>query len=104
MGPGTMKVADGTRFLFHHTDSRIRIWQKYYECMHPSFQMTALQISAGRFMVWGVFSSNMISPLISMDTNLISSLHLNITTFPVYTLIAIMFPYEDGHIQRDNAP
>ncbi|GBL99218.1 hypothetical protein AVEN_140681-1 [Araneus ventricosus] len=72
--------------------------------MDLSCQMTTVQGSGGEIMVWGMFSWSTMNLLITVDTTLNSTAYPNVVADHVHSLIAILFPYGDGHIQWDTAP
>ncbi|GBM40730.1 hypothetical protein AVEN_162192-1 [Araneus ventricosus] len=43
-------------------------------------------------------------PLISVDTTLNRTAYINVVAEHVDSFMVIMFPYGDGHFQRDTAP
>jgi len=53
---------DESRFLFRHSEGRVRIWRKQKENMDPSFLVTTVQAGGGGVMVWGMFSWHTFGP------------------------------------------
>nr|KAF6330375.1 hypothetical protein mMyoMyo1_012365 [Myotis myotis] len=96
--------SDESRFQLHHADSRVRIWQKQHESMHPTCMSTSLQAGGGSVMVWGMFSWHDLGPLIRVEQRLNSTTYLSIIADQVHPIMLMAYPNGDGFFQQDNAP
>nr|KAF6360092.1 hypothetical protein mMyoMyo1_011050 [Myotis myotis] len=95
---------DESRFQLHHSDGRVRIWQKQHESMHPTCISTTLQAGEGSVMVWGMFSWHDLGLLICVEQCLNSTTYLSIVADQVYPIMLMVYPNGDGFFQQGNAP
>ncbi len=72
--------------------------------MDPSCLVSTVQAGGGGVMVWGIFSSHTLGPLVPVEYRLNATAYLSIVADHVHRFMTTVYPSSDGYFQQDNAP
>ncbi len=92
--------SDESRFLWRHSDGRVRIWRKDHESMDPSCLVSTIQAAGGGVMVWGIFSWHTLGPLVPIEHRLYATAYLSIVADHVHPFMTTVYPSSDATSSR----
>ncbi len=95
-------ASDESRFLWRHSDGRVRIWHKEHESMDPSCLVLTVQAFGGGVMVWRIFSWHTLGPLVPIEHHLNATAYPSIVADHIHPFMTTVYPSSDGFFQQDN--
>ncbi len=96
--------SDESRFLWRHSDVRVRIWRKEHESMDPSCLVSTVQAGGDGVMVWGIFYWHTVCPLVPIEHRLNATAYPSIVADHVHPFMTTVYPSSDEYFPQDNAP
>ncbi|GBO34571.1 Transposable element Tc1 transposase, partial [Araneus ventricosus] len=95
--------SDGSRFLIHHVDGRVRVRRLPGKHLLNSCTTGHTQACGGGIMLRGMFSWAALGPVVVVEQTMKAANYMNIIADQLHPYMAFIFPTGNGIFQQDDA-